>query len=155
MKVREPWEFLTGVCAHLKRIFGSDEAVTYLVTEENLLRLAGEGKEIVKLPLTGLIGESVKSNKVTDHKRSTECPEFNLMVDIETSESVKCIPIYHCDRNEIVAAVQYINKKGNMLLDKDVLEYFVKFACYAWEGLGEFTVDDDMVPHCGYPLKKK
>jgi len=123
-----------------------------------------EAKELVQIALVGIIGKSVTSNKVFDQKRAYQSPLFNLIVDINTTDPIKCIPITNEKYKEIVVAVEFVNKKGNILMDEDVVEYLSKFVGYAWENLEiketikhenkEQNDEEVKFPKHGYKIKK-
>eukprot|EP00831_Metopus_contortus_P062644 TRINITY_DN54831_c0_g1_i1.p1 TRINITY_DN54831_c0_g1~~TRINITY_DN54831_c0_g1_i1.p1 ORF type:complete len:177 (-),score=49.42 TRINITY_DN54831_c0_g1_i1:28-558(-) len=98
-------------------------------------KLGPDKESFIKLPFTGLLGEAVKSNKVTHIRKTSFNPLFNPLVDINTTESIRNIPVFSEKSNGVIFAIQHINRRGSMFIDKDILEYLVKFINLGVENL--------------------
>jgi hypothetical protein len=125
-------ELLKVAEQELKRVFGTDKAVVYFVNEKELQKLGNDAESLLSVPLTGLLKEAVAENKVLTVKWPSQHGKFNPLVDLNTSETIKCVPVYSESDHGVIIAFQYVHKVGTSHLDKEVLDFYTNFLSGAW-----------------------
>ena len=155
LEVKDPYTLLKVVEESVKTAFGSYMAIAYYVGQTKLYRLDKTGKSLEELPITGLIYEAIKSNRIEEFKNASQSIQFNLLVDIDRSEAVKCIPISHQKRGGMIMAIEYVNKKQNIIMDKELLRMFIGYICYVFDEIDKISPFNNIIPDSGYLLKKE
>ncbi len=137
-------DLLAAMEKNVKRICNTDEALLYVVGP-NSLQKAENGALSAPLPLTGILAQAISKNQIYDVPHAARSIHFNPIIDINTNCNVRCIPINSTDTNTVLLAIEHVNKKGHMHLDKEIMPYLVKLLCTAassFERDGRKLVDD-------------
>ena len=141
---RKRRDLLSAIERNAKRICGTDEAVVYVVGK-NALYKTQDGQLSDALPLTGVLAEAITKNQIYDVKHASQSAHFNPVIDINTGSNIRCIPIYSVETNSVLLAIEHVNNKGYMRLDKEIMPHFVKLICTAASNFtrdGKSLVDD-------------
>ena len=137
IEVRDPIILLKSIEKNIQKACYSTEAIAYYVSKENLYRVNNDNTSLDKFPLTGLISEAVKSNKVEEYSSGSQSAKFNLLVDIDKPNSLRCIPIYHKKLESVVIVIEYVNKMSNIIMNKKLLKRYAGFVCYAYDEINK------------------
>jgi len=144
-RVNTQSDFLRTIEECAKKVFSTDTVLAYIINQENLYRCEN-GNIVKKLPLCGIIKSCIIMNKITEDKHCLSNPDFNALVDIDTNCSVKSVPIYSEDKKQVILAFELLNKKGNLRVDKDIVNYFIDVATVGLKSLEDKGINFPVIP---------
>lgn len=90
-----------------------DQSKIYLLNKEEFLLVHfSESQQSFFESNIGIVGNVVLTKEIANINNAYSHPQYNGMVDLETTLPIICIPIMHPDRKEVMGVYEILNPKG-------------------------------------------